>query len=141
MLRIRDIDRWFIDRVLPHSTAYHRQARRWAIDDDAVEDIVQEAYARIITMTGWQALLSPKAYMLLIVRNIAVDRLRRAQAVPFDRAGDAVMLALADDAPDAFDQLAARRELTRMEAAIATLPPQCRRVVQMRKLEEQSPGR
>lgn len=140
MLRIRDIDRWFIDRVLPHSAAYHRQARRWAIEDEAVEDIVQEAYARIITLSGWQALLSPKAYMLLVVRNIAIDRLRRAQAVPFDRASDAAMLALFDDTPDAFEQLAARRELTRVTATIAALPPQCRRVVEMRRLEDRSPG-
>lgn len=140
MLRIRDIDRWFIDRVLPHANAYHRQARRWAINADAVEDIVQEAYARVITMQGWQALLSPKAYMLLVVRNIAIDRLRRAQAVPFDRAGDSALLTLADDAPNAFEQLASRGELRRLRAAIADLPPQCRRVIEMRKLEERSPG-
>lgn len=139
MLQIRDIDRWFVDHLLPHAEAYRRQARRWAIDPDAVEDIVQEAYTRVISHVGWRTLLSPRAYMLLVVRNIAIDRLRRARAIPFDRADDGALIEMHDEAPNAFEQLAAQGELARVRAAIAALPPQCRRVVEMRRLEDRSP--
>lgn len=139
MLRISNRDRWFIDRVLPHAAAYHRQAMRWAIDADAAGEIVQEAYTRIIALPHWAGVIAPKAYMMLLVRNIGIDRLRHARVVPFDKGGDAALFDVADDAPDAFDQLAARRELDAVRQAVAGLPPKCRQVVEMRKFEEISP--
>jgi len=140
VLRISNRDRWFIDRVLPHAAAYHRQALRWATDQDAAGEIVQEAYARIIALPHWAGLIAPKAYMMLLVRNIGIDRLRHARVVPFDRGGDAVLYDIADDCPDAFDQLAAQRELDAVRQAIANLPPKCRQVVEMRKFDGISPG-
>lgn len=140
MLRVTSRDRWFIDRVLPHAAAYRRQALRWAINAEAADEIVQEAYARVIGLRNWASVVAPRAYMMLAVRNIAIDRLRHARVIPFDRGGDAILADLVDEAPDAFDRVAAQRELDTVRAAIAELPAQCRRVVEMRKLDELSPG-
>jgi RNA polymerase sigma-70 factor (ECF subfamily) len=136
---LRPIDRWFIDEVLPHTRAYHDQARRWASDPAVAEDIVQEAYARIVALTNWGDLANPKAYTMLVIRNLAIDRLRQASILPFDRGIDTTMMDVRDDRPDALAQAAARQELDRVRAVIAALPPQCRRVVEMRKVEDCSP--
>lgn len=139
LLGIGNRERWFIDRVLPHAADYQRQARRWAPDAESVDDIVQEAYTRVIALSNWASLVVPKAYMMLTIRNIAIDRLRNARVIPFDRASDETLLRVADDAPNAFDQAASRRELDRVRRAVADLPPQCRCVIELRKFEDLAP--
>lgn len=133
---VREIDRWFIDEVLIHAAAYHRQARRWAPDAEAARDIVQEAYARVIAAPHWRDLPNPKAYVMVAVRNIAIDRLRHARVVPFDRFPEAAMRGVEDEQPSAFDQVAAREELARVRAAVQALPRQRRRVVELRRFED-----
>jgi RNA polymerase sigma factor (sigma-70 family) len=135
---VRPIDRWFIDQVLPHARAYQRQARRWA-DAAGAEDIVQEAYARVIAMPGWAQVANPRAYVMLAIRNIAIDRLRQARVIPFDRGTDSALLEIEDQQPDALASVTAKQELERTRAAIEALPPQCRRVVELRKLENCPP--
>lgn len=139
MVLVREIDRWFIDEVLIHADAYHRQARRWAIDADSARDIVQEAYARVIATPRWRELPSPKAYVMTTVRNIAIDRLRQARVVPFGRGAGADVHDLRDEQPSAFDQLAARQELAQVLDVLNTLSSQQLRVVEMRKFEDCSP--
>lgn len=136
---IRPIDRWFIDSVLPHASAYHAQARRWAKDAGSAHDIVQEAYARIIGLESWRELSNPKAYTMMTVRNIAFDRLRQAQVLPFDSKADVYEVDAVDDQPDAFARVAAQQELELVCNMIETLPPQCRAVVKLRKLQDCSP--
>lgn len=136
MIAVSQADRWFIDQVLPHAAAYLRQARRWATDDDAARDIVQEAYVRVIGIADWRSIARPKAYVLLIVRNVAIDRLRQARLTPFDRRGDHALLVMADDAPDAFAHVAGRQRLRIVRDAIAALPTQRRKCVEMRKFQD-----
>ena len=135
---VRPIDRWFIDEVLPHARAYRRQARRWA-GSEAAEDIVQEAYARVIALANWADVANPKAYTMLAIRNIAIDRLRQARVIPFDRGIDAALFDVEDQQPDALARITAKQELERARAAIAALPPQCRRVVELRRIENCPP--
>ncbi|MFN3816476.1 RNA polymerase sigma factor [Brevundimonas sp.] len=136
MALVREIDRWFIDQVLPHAPAYLRQARRWATDPEAARDIVQEAYARVIAAPDWRAITRPRAYVLMVVRNIAIDRLRQARLAPFDRRGDEALLSVEDDQPDAFQAIASHERLRTVRAAMAALPSQCRKCLEMRKFEE-----
>ncbi|MDQ8028006.1 MAG: RNA polymerase sigma factor [Brevundimonas sp.] len=138
MISVSEADRWFIDQVLPHAAAYLRQARRWATDDDAARDIVQEAYVKVIGIADWRAIARPKAYVLLIVRNVAIDRLRQARLTPFDRRGDDALLVMEDETPDAFAQLAGRQRLRIARDAIAALPTQRRKCVEMRKFHDLS---
>lgn len=136
MIPVSEADRWFIDQVLPHAPAYLRQARRWAADDDAARDIVQEAYVKVIGVADWRGVARPKAYVLLIVRNVAIDRLRQARLIPFDGRGEDALLVMEDEAPDAFAQLAGRQRLRIIRDAIAALPTQRRECVEMRKLQD-----
>ncbi len=139
MTWVRDSDRWFIDEVLPHAEAYHAQAMRWAVDRDAACDIVQDAYARIVAYPRWRELEDPRAYVLMVVRNVAIDRLRQARVAPFDRSGDAKILVAMDEGPDPYQVVAAKRDLEAVRGAIRNLPAQCRRVVEMRKFEDCAP--
>lgn len=140
MAWLRDIDRWFIDRVLPHAGSFRRYARRVAFGDQDADDLVQEAYARLLAVDDWRRLESPPHFMLRIIRNLAAERLRRSRVVAFDQASVLDLSNMPDMAPDPFATTASRQELTHLLAAFEKLPEKCRQVVHMRKIQGLAPA-
>lgn len=138
MVWLREIDRWLAERVLPFGPDYRRLARRFVGAGEA-EDVVQDAYARLISYDRWREVENPRALCLRTVRNLALDRLRSADVVHIDRIAEIETLDIADDRPDAFRMSAGRTEVERLMALIDALPAQCGRVVRMRKIEGCSP--
>jgi RNA polymerase sigma-70 factor, ECF subfamily len=96
---------------------------------DLAEDVVQEAYVRI-----WQhaerydpARGSPITWMATIVRHLAIDMIRGHNGRT--TGGEAELMAIPADAPDAFDQMAARERERRALAILNDLDPMKRRLV------------
>jgi len=136
---LRDVDRWFVDEVLPSAALYRRVAARLTRDAGAAEDLVQDAYVRVIAYPRWRELASPSAFTLQVLRNLARDAARRETVVRIDAAADLHEREVVCEAPDAHAVLAARQELDRVRAALDALPPQCRAVVRLRRLEGRTP--
>jgi RNA polymerase sigma-70 factor (ECF subfamily) len=135
---LRDVDRWFIDEVLPHRAAFRRQAARLVAPADA-EDLVQEAYARALDASHQREIANPRAFVMTIVRNLAHERHRRAAVVRFEHLADMEAMDFADDTPDQFAIVSGQIELSRLMALMETLPPQARTVVQLRRFEGMLP--
>lgn len=138
MTWLRDVDRWFIGNVLWAAADYRALAAR-IVGTDEADDIVQEAYARLIDYEKWRQVEDARALCLRIIRNLAIDRLRSADVLCIDRFADLNDLDHAADSPDAFRVVAAKMDKERVFALIARLPPQCSRVVRLRKIEGRSP--
>jgi RNA polymerase sigma factor (sigma-70 family) len=139
MPALRPIDRWFIDEVLPHERRYLGVALRLTANADDARDLVQDAYAKLFTLDGWSAIDSPQSYVIRVIRNLAIERIRRARIVPFQQLVDADALDIADEAPGAFREVAAREEIARVVAAVQSLPERCRTVVLRRRFGNESP--
>lgn len=135
---LRDIDRWFMAEVLPHAAAYRARAAHFCGRDDA-DDLVQEAYARVLKTPDYRAIAAPRPFVLAIVRNLALERLRRANVVRIDLIASLDMIDVMDPAPDAFAVLAGRSDMRQLLQLIDALPPQCARVLHMRKIEGMPP--
>ena len=136
---LRDVDRWFIDEILPHRVAFRRQAARLVPTAEA-EDLVQEAYARAINASHHREIVNPRSFVLTIIRNLAHERHRRATVVRFEHLADMEAMEIADSAPDQFAVLSGNMELARLIALMEQLPPQARAVVKMRRIEGLLPG-
>ncbi|MET4897858.1 RNA polymerase sigma factor [Sphingomonadaceae bacterium jetA1] len=136
---LRPIDAWFASAILPHEPDLLRQARRWAADEDEARDLVQEAYVQLFQLTAWDGIANPAAYTVRIIRNCALQRMRRARIVPIRQFAGLEELDLADPLPDSFAVAAGREEWRRLTAGIDALPPACRRVVLMRKFDDMPP--
>lgn len=136
---LREIDRWFMGEVLPHRSAFRAKAAMLCGPAEA-DDLVQEAFARVFAMADHRTIQNPRAFVLTIIHNLAIERLRRAQVVSIDHLASIETLAVADPAPDAFSVMAGRAELNQLLAQIEALPPQCGRVVRLRKIDGLSPG-
>lgn len=136
---LRDIDRWFMAHVLPYAGVYRTYARRLMRDDSEAEDLVQEAYARVVGMENWQRLEAPHRFTLRVIHNLAVERIRHARVVTIMQAGNLEMAEWADLAPDPYSVIASRDELRRVLAALNLLPEKCREAMLLRKFHGLTP--
>ncbi len=125
--------------VLPHRAAFRARAVMLVGAADA-DDLVQDAYARVLSVSDFGAIRHPRAFVATIVHNLAIERLRRANVVSIDHLASLDGLAFADPAPDAFAVAAGKSDIDRLLRLIDRLPPQCRRVVALRKIDGLSPG-
>lgn len=139
MMRLRDFDHWFVDHILPYERQYLKLARRLTGDFDEAADLVHDAYARVFAHEGARQVANPRAYVLQIIRNLGIQKIRRARIVSIEKVAAVEDLQHVDLAIDAFGQLSDRDELRRLIVAIQKLPSQARRVVIMRRFDEMSP--
>jgi len=135
---IRPIDIWFADEVFPHEDRFLAAALRISGSREEAEDLVQEAFARLFTLEGWAAIDNPRAYVVRMLRHIAIERLRRQRIVDFRQLADADHLTLADETPDQHRIAAGREGLRRVSDLIASLPERCRTVFVRRRIEGES---
>lgn len=139
MSLLREIDRWFIDEVLPHEARYLALARRLTGSRDQAEDLVHDVYTRLFRDDSWRAIDHPAAYVLRMIRNLGIQRLRRARIVNIASIANLDELEHADAAPDPFDRVLARHEFRRLLNAIRELPARCRDVMILRRFEDLPP--
>jgi RNA polymerase sigma factor (sigma-70 family) len=129
--------RWFAREVLPHeSDLRHWLSRRSRAGLPCdVDDIIQEAYARLWT-TDLDAIRNPRAYLFVTARRILGDVIRRAQVVQIELAADFEELDVLEDADAGLEgRLSARQEVERLQRVVASLPSKCRQAFQLKKLE------
>lgn len=132
---LRDIDTWFIQEVLPHGARYRALARRLSPSSEEAADLVQDVYLKVLATDGWRAIKDPRAYVLRMVKNLAIQKMRRARVLSIDAVANMEAITVSDDRPDAFEQASSRQRLRLVLDALQTLPPRCREVVELRRIQ------
>src|SRR6267154_3330743 len=128
--------RWIAANILPHESELRGWLRRrlCAFGDNDVDDLVQEAFARIWA-ADTSAVRNGRAYLYATVRHLLAEYARRGRIVPIELLGEIDSLSIISDEPGPERRVGARQELERLGAIVATLPVQCRRVFELRKFE------
>lgn len=70
---------WFHDYVSPHRAEYMSLARRLSDSTRAARRFVSEAEAELISCEHWEYITDPRRYMLRLVFDIAVQKIRTLQ--------------------------------------------------------------
>lgn len=126
--------RWFTEHVLPHEPMLRAWLQSRFRSETDFDDILQDAYVRVLRAHAEGQLQSPKAYLFAIARNLALDRLRRQQVARTDAlAGNEALDVLFDD-DDVAETVARNQELELLTQAIQQLPDRCRQVFTLRKV-------
>src|SRR5262245_12491332 len=131
--------RWFAREVLPHEPDMRRwlSVRLRGLDTCDLEEVVQEAYARI-----WGAdlerILNPRAYLFVTARHIIGEQLRRSRIVSIELMADLEVLNIVDDDIGPERRLSGQQEIARLHTIIEKLPTKCRQAFRMKKFEELS---
>lgn len=130
-----ELNAWFGREVLPLErvlTSYIR--RNWRVAEDVME-LRQDIYEHALIGAKRSGLpMNTRAYLFTLARNHLINNAKRARIVSFEAIAD---LDVVGRAPDIFETeraLTARDELRHAKAGIDKLPPRCREVIQLRKL-------
>jgi RNA polymerase sigma factor (sigma-70 family) len=137
MPTLRPVDQWFLSQVLPFEARFVSAARRLLRNPDDAHDLVQEVFTRLFVMEGWAAIANPRAYVLRMLRNLAIERMRRSQIIEFQQLADVDALNLIDEGPDPYRAACAKEQVQRLGAVLESMPPEYRSVLIQRRLEDQ----
>lgn len=132
--------------VMPHAAAAYNLARWMLRHAQDAEDVVQDSFLRAFRAFDQHASGNGRAWLLTIVRNVALTRIGRGRAhakvvvlqdVLDGREQDAGV-ALADPAPGPEAELSAKDDRQRVWRALAALPQTYREVIILREFDELS---
>ena len=127
------LDRWFVHEVLPHEGALTRYIARFAPDEK--EDVRQEVYARTYSSARGAIPTEARPFLFKIARNLLIDRARRASVISMDLLAGLENSLVVSDEPLVDRVVAGRQELELLMCALEDLPPRCREIVRLRKVE------
>jgi RNA polymerase sigma factor (sigma-70 family) len=140
MAWLRDIDIWFADHVF----LYHQQTRRYALSlvrqPEEAEELVQEAYARLFALDDWASIANPHAFTIRIIRNLAIERFRKADVVRLDQGAVLNTLEIADQDPTPDVVAMDRSELNHVVKTMQDMPPRMREAMYLRRIEGLPPA-
>jgi RNA polymerase sigma-70 factor (ECF subfamily) len=121
--------------VLVHHTRLRRYFERRGLARSDAEDLIQDAYLRLLTLTERQRPEKTANFLMITARNLLVDFLRRDRGFAFDLLENV-------DSLGPHDSLGPDRHLEALEAsagfnaAIRLLPPQRRQVYWLRRVHQ-----
>ena len=118
----------------PHMRAAYNLARWLVRDDQDAEDVVQESFLKAFKAQASFRGSDPKVWMLSIVRNAAMDFLRRHKSSATVTLGDEGYDSK-DDSPDPERALLEQTRRERVRAAISRLTPEFREAIVLREIE------
>lgn len=133
-LNRREVIEWVASQVLPHEADIRRRLSR-GLSFAQVDDVIQEAYARLAALPSVGHITSGRAYFYAVARNVITEQVRRARIVRIDSVAEIDALNVMEDEPSPERVVAGRRELDRVRAIIEGLPDKCRRIFILRRIE------
>ena len=107
---------------------------RVATREDA-EDVIQEAYLRVLRYSAEHAVESQERLLFSAAKNLAVDSRRRRYVRTRTATDYAVLESCTQTWPDAHEVVYASQRLNKVERAVAQLPPRCREVFLIHRLD------
>lgn len=135
----RDIDRtqpgWLLQSVLQLEPELRGWLLRHLMQGLEVDDVIQETYAILSGLQDTTHIQQPRAYVYATVRSLLQQHLRRGRVVSFENVAEIERLDLPHDERSPERHAIADQELRMIGASIAALPPRCREVFVMRKVE------
>jgi RNA polymerase sigma-70 factor (ECF subfamily) len=131
----REFDAWFIREVLSLEPQLSRFLKRNWRQEAEVPDLRQEVFARVYESAIHNKPLQTKAFLFRVARNLIIDRLRQQSVVSIEGVADFKGLDVSTEEPSPEEHVTARQELRVLHAAIEELPPRCRQIVLLRKVQ------
>lgn len=130
-----DLDRWFVREILAHEAALVRYlSRKWRNPTD-IPDLRQETYLRVYEAAAKSRPLAPKSYLFTTARNLMADHVRRSRVVSIEARGYLGVSDVLVDEVSAEHHASAQEQLRRLGAAFDALPPKCREVMWLRRVD------
>jgi RNA polymerase sigma factor (sigma-70 family) len=129
-----DSARWFAEHLQVHDALLRSwlQTRFPAIDD--LDDIIQDAYLRVLQAHAKREIRQPKAFLFATARNLAYNHYHKYHLRVTDPIGNLDDFPVLDETADITETICRNQELELMTQAIQSLPDRCRQVLTLRNV-------
>jgi RNA polymerase sigma factor (sigma-70 family) len=127
---------WLATNIMPLEPQLRSWLRRAAPQPLEADDLIQEAYAKLASLTTVSNITHPKAYLYQVVKRLILDHIRRSKLVSIEAMAEVGQPAVLEESFTPERILSGRQELERLYRAIARLPAACRSVFLMRKFDD-----
>jgi len=137
MIDLDDRARWLASSIIPHEERIRRSISAWRLPAELeVDDILQEAYAKLSSLASVAQISSPVAYFLQVSRSIFLMHVRRAKLVQIDVMADLEHMQIAADEPGPEASVSDSQQLRILADAVAALPEPNRTIFKLRMVDE-----
>ncbi|MBL9187412.1 MAG: sigma-70 family RNA polymerase sigma factor [Opitutaceae bacterium] len=126
--------RWFAEHLRPHEPMLRAWLRGQFPRAGDVDDIVQEAFMRVLQAREDRPIESPKAFLFATARNLALARVRHLRVEVDFALAESALTGVCDESADVADEVARAQELELLTRAIQSLPARCRQVITLRRI-------
>lgn len=99
------------------------------------EDLVHDAFVKLLRVNDANEIADPRAYVVRIARNLAIDHRRHERVLALEEDGETALFSFADPAPSPETILADREALAMTLAVIAAMPARTRAAFEMHRLD------
>ena len=129
---------WFEEHIHPHESMLKSWLEKRFPSVCDTDDIIQEAYIRLLRARDRKQLESPRSYLFVTARNLAIDSIRKTNRSSENPLAENDAESVIDDAEDPQATLETQQEHQVLNEAIETLPQRCREIFTLRKIENMS---
>ncbi len=126
--------RWFAEHLQVHEAMLRGWLHSRFPQIPDFDDIIQEAYARVLAARAQRPLLAPKAFFFATARNLAYDHFRKSAVTLPNVLREFDELSVLDETADIAETVARNQEIELMTQAIQSLPDRCRQVLTLRNV-------
>jgi len=127
--------RWFSEEVKPYEPALRAYLLRRFPSLPDHDDLVQEAYTRLLKAKETGRLTYAKAFLFTAARNVAIDVFRRRRVVTHEELSDLAAMPVLDEVPGVAETSERAHRLEVLIEAVNTLPERCREVMVLRHVD------
>lgn len=125
---------WFEKEINPHEQDVRSWLGRRFPNVNDVDDVIQEAYTRIIKAYQSGPIANPRAYLFVTARNIVLNRIRHYRYEKPAGYRELDPMTVVDEVIDPLASLSKSEEIELLIRAIESLPKKCRKVLTLRKI-------
>lgn len=117
-----------LDAFLEHKSVLAAYIAQRVIRNEDVDDILQEAFIQLKLANARETLRSPKSYLFIVARNILSKQLTRDTKYRLAQLEEVEASCIGPACGEPDKQLHSKLKLEAFNAAVESLPPQCKRV-------------
>jgi RNA polymerase sigma-70 factor (ECF subfamily) len=126
--------RWFVEHVLPHEAVLRSWLQGRFGGQVEVDDLVQEAYTRLLRAHAEGTVVSPKAFLFHAARNLALNQIRHRSYTHPSGLTEIDVSSVLDSGEGVPETVARAEDIQLLIQAIQFLPERCRQVFTLRKI-------
>lgn len=130
-----DLTAWYRENMLVHEAGLRAYLRRAFPIITDLDNVVQETFVRVLQARQNGRVDNVRGYLFATARHIALNMMRRRKIVSMESMAEIEELPVIHDGPSVQEQVSLKFDLEVLTEALQALPPRCREVLTLRKIE------